>query len=132
MYIPVATLTILLRTLMINLNEKLTTRDGQPVRVYAIDHSGDYPIVGAILCSYGWRCVSWTKEGFYDDRECEDERDLVNPHLEFVIFWWVNIYDNLSVSSLYESKSDADKAAEHSRRIACKQIAIRGSEGDGI
>lgn len=51
--------------------EKLTTRDGQTVRIYAIDGAGKFPIHGAVLRvlddgkPFGWQSEEWTADGLY-------------------------------------------------------------------
>jgi len=47
------------------------TKDGRPVRIYATDGGGLYPIHGAIWMNSeeGWRVATWTKGGNYDDGE---------------------------------------------------------------
>lgn len=39
------------------------TRNGQKVRVYAVDGDGCYPVHGALQQATGWRVRSWTAAG---------------------------------------------------------------------
>ena len=39
------------------------TIGGKPVRIYAIDGEGPYPIHGAVLSPCGWKISTWTADG---------------------------------------------------------------------
>ena len=57
---------------------KMTTRSKKRVRIYAQDHRGEFPIVGAIEWSDGWSDADWTAKGKYlGDDEKQHELDLV-------------------------------------------------------
>jgi len=45
--------------------EATQTRDGTPVRIYATDGKGRYPIHGAMLLPDGWELATWAEEGRY-------------------------------------------------------------------
>ena len=62
---------------MIDLEKPLQTRDGQQIRIYATDGSGDYPLHGAFLRKDGWNKESWTVEGKYVVGE-DNEWDIIN------------------------------------------------------
>lgn len=47
----------------IEVGKTYKTRGGLPVRIYAVDGYGIYPIHGAILRDYGWEICKWTSDG---------------------------------------------------------------------
>ena len=101
--------------------ENLQARDGREVRIYATDHSGDYPIVGAVRIDDGWRSISWTQEG---SRYCllgPDPTDLIPKPTR--IKGWVNVYagDYRFGNTLYETK---EKAARKITSSCIGQIYI--------
>ena len=64
--------------------EATQTKNGTPVRIYATDGLGRYPIHGARLLSDGWKSTSWTEEGHYirnkiskSDLDLTDWRDKI-------------------------------------------------------
>ena len=61
--------------------QKLVTEDstGTPVRIYATDGGGKYPIHGAVKYNEGWNPSKWTSTGSWH-RECHThEKDLKVP-----------------------------------------------------
>lgn len=42
-----------------------STRSGLPVRIYAVDGGGLYPVHGAIKVKYSWSHEGWTESGKY-------------------------------------------------------------------
>lgn len=62
-------------TISISMDKKYTTRDGRPVRIYAVDASGDYPIHGAIYDGKLWNVSCWTHDGHYSK---DDEYSFLN------------------------------------------------------
>ena len=68
---------------MIDKNKQYRTRSGLPVRIYATDCGGDYPVHGAVLDSHGWFDFAWTKEGLtFIDQIAECDLDLVEIDCE--------------------------------------------------
>jgi hypothetical protein len=67
---------------MIDINKKYTTRDGRMVRIYATDHGGTYPIVGAVKSSKGWDAQLWREGGvtsFYNTPHNDDLIEVKQP-----------------------------------------------------
>ena len=58
-------------------NFRKTTRDGNPVRIYATDGTYPYPIHGAIQRKDGWEEASWTKNGQYSISQEYNGGDLI-------------------------------------------------------
>ena len=54
-----------------------TTRDGTPVRIYAQDGAGHYPIHGAIKKEKGWLKADWDEGGNYHYKGAHDGLDLI-------------------------------------------------------
>lgn len=52
---------------LISLNKSYVTKDGRPVRLYAIDAGGEYPVHGAIWREdeQYWESATWTARGKY-------------------------------------------------------------------
>jgi hypothetical protein len=62
---------------MIDIKKRYPTRNGLPVRLYAMDGAQPYPIHGAILVGRGWRPASWTTAGRYHNDGFTCESDLI-------------------------------------------------------
>lgn len=54
------------------------TRGGHPVRIYAEDGGGKYPIHGAIDYGEGWVANTWTSEGAITVGGVFSERDIIS------------------------------------------------------
>ena len=48
---------------MIDKNNKYTTRNGLPVRIYATDCGGECPVHGVVLDHHGWFEFGWASDG---------------------------------------------------------------------
>ena len=114
---------------MIDKNKQYTTRSGLPVRIYATDCGGGYPVHGAILKDGVWLLESWTITGVILVG-CENLGDLieVKPRIQRKV--WVNIYKD-GVALVHRTRERADKFASP-RRIACIEIEIDCEEGEGL
>lgn len=119
----------------ISMDKEYTTRDGVPVRIYAIDGHGTYPVHGAIRAfdTETWSVQTWTTEGKVHNGEKEDSQDLIEKPK--IIGGWVNIYNHKysdsdkTASTIWESKMMAD-AAGCEDRVACIYVTFK--EGEGI
>ena len=49
----------------IDITKTYATRGGLPVRIYAMDGAGPYPIHGAVRTERGWEDEKWDKYGEY-------------------------------------------------------------------
>jgi hypothetical protein len=113
----------------ISLDKKYRTRDGRDVRIYAMDHNGDYPIIGATIDSGYPNTCSWKLNGWaYDSVKSELDLVEVKPRIKRTV--WLNIYAEYP-TQVRESKEAANASAS-STRIACVQVEIDCEEGEGL
>lgn len=117
---------------MIDKNKQYKTRCGYPVRIYATDGVGAYPIHGAYCEGGDWILSKWTEAGRREigrTRPC----DLfeVKPRIQRDV--WVNVYpETISYEmSCYSHREDADRLAG-SNRLACVKVTIDCEEGEGL
>ena len=61
---------------MIDKNKQYKTRSGLPVRIYATDCGGKYPVHGAVLKDDEWDIDCWTCDGRYT-QSSEHSFDLI-------------------------------------------------------
>lgn len=92
---------------MIDMNKKYKTKDGKPVRIYATDCGGGWPVHGAYLDDNVWWQISLR------------EADLVE--VPETVVTWQNVYGN------YDSRSKADYAALEDR-VAVVRIERTGDK----
>jgi hypothetical protein len=116
---------------MIDPKKQYRTRDGEEVRIYAVDGDEEMPIHGAILTEHGWKVNSWGRDGKW----CPNSTygvDLieVKPRIKREV--WVNVYPAwLQSDVMYQSKKAADDGAAPDR-IACVKLVIDCEEGEGL
>ena len=84
-----------------------TTQAGYPVRVYATDGVGDYPIHGAIDQGGGWTPISWRVDGRYWNGDTSN-LDLV-PLLPTKIPVWVVVNQDGNYIFSEQEPNDTDK-----------------------
>lgn len=113
---------------------KYVTREGRPVRIYAVDHDGRLPVIGAIMENDGfWHVATWTRNG--KSRWGHGDLFLAPPPKRRGELW-VNVYVGLAgdvwMGSGVLTREDADHAASRGddQRIAC--LHIEWTEGDGL
>lgn len=97
---------------------KLQRRDGGEFRIYATDHRGDWPIVGAILRDGYWQIESWSLTG----RRYKDKQtgfDLIPKPTR--VTGWVNVYE-AGLGGLVAK--DRESAIEHRSAKCIGQIYI--------
>lgn len=115
---------------MIDPKKQYRTRDGEEVRIYAVDGDGANPIHGAILTKHGWKVNSWGRDGKW----CPNSTygvDLieVKPRIKREV--WVNVY-RWGISGCYETKESADNGEAEGARIACVKAVLDFEEGEGL
>lgn len=113
---------------MIDKNKQYKTRSGLPVRIYATDGGGDYPIHGATCFGDIWHLCFWTKDGFFTGNEGGLDLIEVKPRIQLTE--WFNIY-RTGTEGGYRSRELADKYAA-TERVACLEITIDCEEGEGL
>jgi hypothetical protein len=62
---------------MIDLTKKYQTRSGLPVRIYAVDGGGTYPVHGSFLEAGTYFIVQWMSDGCFCPGGVESSCDLV-------------------------------------------------------
>lgn len=92
---------------MTDLKDKWTgkTLGGHEFRIYADDHGGGFPIVGAVLLDGVWFGERWTREGRTSISRISP-CDLI-PRPQTV---WINVYPD-GAASHHASRALAEKAA---------------------
>jgi hypothetical protein len=103
-------------------SEKYQTRKGDPVRIYATDAGGMYPVHGARQDGGLWTYETWTKDGKHISSDEESFRDLVE--IPQTVTFWVNVYHGM-FGSYNETRREADFHAAP-ERIGVLRIEITG------
>lgn len=112
-------------TNMIDMKKTYTTRDGMPVRIYAVDAGSNYPVHGAYLLNSVWYPCMWPANGRHDN--VASVYDLIEAPVTYQM--WVNIFDT-GPGSLWSSRKTADMFA--AGRIACVPVTITYRHGEGL
>ena len=93
--------------------DQLQIRDGSEFRIYATDHCGIYPVIGAVKGTSGWHYQLWDYRGHVPACNTEHPLDLVRKPAR--IKGWVNVYQQPSgvytTSNVFESQIEARKAS---------------------
>jgi hypothetical protein len=114
----------------ISMDKQYRTRCGYEVRIYATDHFGYYPIVGAILCGKNWVPVNWRLDGV--SSPTDNSLDLIEVKPRIQREYWVNIPPEENISPVcWLTKEKADGVSSDDR-LACVKITIDCQEGDGL
>ena len=111
---------------MIDKSKQYRTRDGREARIYATDHSGTFPIVGAIFTDAQWLATSWTSEGTWSSAHSEGKADLIEikPRIKRTV--WVRVYDNYCTHSSVEPVDISPYC------LACVKVEIDCEHGEGL
>jgi hypothetical protein len=114
----------------IDINKKYKTRDGQDVRIYAVDGNGPYPVHGAVEPKTDfWIPESWTPSG-KTSCKVNSSNDLVEVKPRIKQKMWVNVYPDHCLGAYHEKRHADEMAAPH--RIGCVQVEIECEEGEGL
>ena len=108
---------------------ELQTRWGRPVRIYATDGGGGYPIHGAIQIGESWISRSWSKDGL----QCEgmqNDVDLIVKPRTIELDLWLNVYPDGSCT-VYQGRDNADLRGALDR-VACINLKRIITEGEGL
>lgn len=106
-------------------DEEYTTREGNPVRIHAVDMPVPYPILATVKGANGWRVVTTDRNGNIINRN--------NPHADDIVergkTYWINVYRD-SISGGFRSRESADataviEASVKGERIGCICIYCR-------
>jgi len=112
---------------MIDINKKYRTRDGQEVRIYAVDGNCPYPVHGAIKTEHGWSVACWDDDGNYYGTTQNLKLVEVKQRIKETV--WINIYDG------YKSISSTEKIAEDRADcgiLARVKVDIDVEDGHGL
>jgi hypothetical protein len=122
------------KIMKISMDKQYRTRDGRKVRIYATDHFGYYPIVGAVLCGENWVTVNWRADGVASPTD--NSLDLIEVKPRIQIEYWINVYktkkSDIVVGQIFFTRELADKYVVYPDRIACVKGYIDCEEGDGL
>ena len=117
---------------MIDKNKQYHTRQGQEVRIYAVDGDEDMPIHGAILTKHGWKVNSWASDGKWCPN-MSDGVDLIElkPRIKREV--WVNVYRGRETDwvTMHDERDEADND-RGGPCIACVKLTIDCEEGEGL
>lgn len=118
--------------MMIDKNKQYKTRSGLPVRIYATDCGGGYPVHGAVLKNGVWRVEEWTITGVVI-KECENLGDLIEVKPRIQRTYYINVYNSGDGrdAAFHYNRKDADIYAG-AHRVACLEITIDCEEGEGL
>ena len=120
---------------MIDEDKIYITRLGMPVRIYATDAGGLFPVHGAIFNDGMWNGMKWTEEGKTNfvttSRMVNTDDDLreVCPRHQRTL--WMNMYSDYTDVRGHKNEAAADQAARDDR-IACIKIDLDFEEGEGL
>ena len=118
---------------MISKDKTYTTLRGMPVRIYATDAGGLFPVHGAIFNDGLWIGMKWTEEGktHFFNTSCMvntvDDLAEVKPRIKRTV--WINVYEDHV--NLWHEKQPADLCAA-ATRLACVKVEIDCEEGEGL
>jgi hypothetical protein len=127
---------------MISKDKTYTTLRGMPVRIYATDAGGLFPVHGAIFNDGMWNGMKWTEEGktHFTTTSCMvntvDDLAEVKPRIKRT--FWTNIYGGKYFDpdkvgqAIFFSKEMADKFVIYADRVACVKVEIDVEEGEGL
>ena len=114
---------------MIEITKTYCTRCGYPVRIYATDGVGAYPIHGAYCEGEDWIQSQWTDAGSRKiGSTCPLDLIEVKPRIQRDV--WVNVYEDY-VGACHATKKEADESKD-GFRLACVKLPIDCEHGEGL
>jgi len=115
---------------MISKDKTYTTLRGMPVRIYATDAGGLFPVHGAIFNDGMWNGMKWTEEGktLFTTTSCMvntvDDLAEVKPRIKRTV--WLHVYRDTTFAS------DTRIPRQMGNPLAMVQVEIDCEEGDGL
>ncbi|MCP3681627.1 MAG: hypothetical protein GY861_02960 [bacterium] len=109
----------------IKLDGKYTTRDGRPVRIYAVDENNFHRVHGAYLDNGVWFQYSWTKGGLNHVSHGDTWIDLVPSKKK----GWINVVDHPIGDAVTRVFCSEKEANTHKTEIAIDTIEIEYNGG---
>lgn len=116
--------------MIISKDKTYQTRSGLPVRIYATDAAGSFPIHGAVNGGGIWQLAAWRAGGLHDCGDGYRERDLVEVKPRHKRTIWLNMY--LGYDGVAHQTKDDANASSDATRIACLKIDLNFEEGEGL
>ena len=89
--------------------DKLQTRDGRQVRIYATDGACSFCIHGATLTERGWEANRWDNNGRYINDKIYSQSDLIRKHAR--IKGWMNVYPDGVTGHVSADRGECKKNA---------------------
>jgi hypothetical protein len=120
---------------MISKDKTYTTLRGMPVRIYATDAGGLFPVHGAIFNDGLWNGMKWTEEGktHFFNPSCMvstvDDLVEVKPRIKRTV--WLNVYHECMGVVAYTNGGMA-KLGSGEDCLACVKVEIDCEEGAGL
>lgn len=107
----------------IELSKTYRTRDGRPVRIYAVDGGETAPVHGAFFDKGQWIAVCWGKDGMLG--VYGGAVDLIEARPMRRVKGWLNIYKAPACGTIHDTRKRADETADPTDpRIACIEIDV--------
>ena len=120
---------------MIDMNKKYKTRDGDEVRIYAVDCGTVTEIHGAYKNEDGWYMRSWYEDGkYFGGNNNESGMDLIEVKPRIQRSYWMNIYKINHPPQLWPSEELARTADINggSQAIGRIEVMVDIEEGEGL
>ena len=114
---------------MIDITKTYRTRCGYPVRIYAADGAGAYPIHGAYCEGEDWIQSQWTDAG---NRKIGSrcQLDIIEVKRRIVREVWCNVYEGRA-EAFWPTRQEADSHKDDFR-LACVKLTIDCEHGEGL
>lgn len=116
----------------VEMGKTYRTREGNAVRIYAVDCGGDYPVHAAFLdAERGWQVNCYTSAG-ETLKDVTMQADLIEVKPVVTRDVWMNQYArNPEYNHDYASRETADRCAT-CERTACLHLRLTFPEGCGL
>ena len=113
---------------LIKLESAYKTRDGQDVRIYAIDGIGERCVHGSVFLDGGWVAAVWTADGFHRPSKTQDAFDLIEVKPRIKIERWALVNRNGDYSLWLDKPSKAVSVDA----FAITRVSLEVEEGEGL
>jgi hypothetical protein len=114
----------------VDFGKPVLTRCGYPVRIYAKDGGGSFPLHGACLSNGVWKVATWTAKGKnISDEHSLSPYDLVNVPEQIVVEGWVNIYP--TGKPAWNTSGGSALCSADDNLLATIHVRISGNKSDG-
>lgn len=114
---------------MISMDKRYCTREGLPVRIYAVDGYGKDAVHGAVFTATGWEICSWYPAG-NNMQDMKSKYDLLEVKPRIQREYWVNVYEN-HIYGTKDIKNVISSVSSQQLKSRIK-ITIDCEEGEGL